>query len=55
MMKIQEIKGSFTHGLPIFINRCGYFALWFIIFKQGISIYLNFFILCMLTFIFYNF
>ena len=38
-----------------FINRCGYFSLWLIIFKQGIDIYLNFFFRCMLTFIFYSF
>ena len=39
-----------------FINWCGYFSLWLIIFKYGINIYLNFFlILYILAFIFYNF
>ena len=39
-----------------FINWCGYFSVWLIIFKYGINIYLNFFlILYILAFIFYNF
>ena len=39
-----------------FINRCGYFSLWLIIFKYGINIYLKFFlILYTLAFIYYNF
>ena len=35
-----------------FLNRCGYFSPWLVIPKQGISIYLNFFIICLVTFIF---
>ena len=53
MMKNQDIRGSWsTH----FISRYGYYSHWLVIFKYGMSINLNFFlVLCVLAFIFYNF